>query len=84
MMNNSYYVLSEQYRRDKVSKNIKIPKTKMCIMCNNSPQDVNHGDFKGWCKSCKDIDLWIDDWSMACWKESLKPNPNPEVYRGKF
>lgn len=85
MMNNSYYVLSEQYKRDQ---NIKVQaakkNVKMCVVCHNEPQDVYYGDFKGWCKSCKDLDLWISDWSEACWEESTKDNPNPEVYKGKF
>lgn len=80
-VNNSYYVLSKQYKQEKLYKNLSKSNTKkMCIICNNEPQDVNHGDFKEWCKSCKDLDLWIDDWSMACWEESLKPNPDTEVY----
>ena len=84
-MNNTYYVLSEHYQNNK-NKKICKKSQKLCIMCNDEPRHIGYGDYKGWCRSCKEIDTYIADWSEKCWEESLKPieEQDENVFRGKF
>lgn len=89
-MNNPFYVLSEQYKKDqKKKKQAHEPELNTCIMCiwcKSSPRTILNGEFEGWCDECRDSDLYIADWQEACWAESLKPanEQNTKVYHGKF
>jgi hypothetical protein len=44
------------------------------------------GCYRGWCKTCAEIDQHIGNWADACWSESLKPEneQNMNVYRGYY
>jgi len=80
-MNNPFYLLSTQYKREESKPN---PKTKKCVECDMEPQYYVSGDFKGWCKCCAISDMWIADWAEACWNEQYKPESlqNRNVFMG--
>jgi hypothetical protein len=89
LQNNTYYLLSEQYKLDKKKKKqqeiqARIPKPPTCKICDMDPPYFIRGERKGWCKSCAEFDMWIADWADACWNEDCKPKDkqNELVYLG--
>ncbi len=64
---------------------------KKCINCGEKQKDgkmytqmSKKVAYKGWCCLCADIDDGLMEWSFACWDESLKENPNEDVFRGYY
>ena len=50
MNNNSFYVLSEQYKKD-LNRVIEKP---LCRICGAAPSSFSRGQYKGWCSKCKE------------------------------
>ena len=85
MNNNPFYVLSTEYKK-KERERFVIPKAPLCVRCKFDPVSFLDGHYKGWCKSCKEIDEGLSEWEEACWDELCKPESeqNHAVFRGQF
>lgn len=88
MNNNPFYVLSMEYKKNEKKKreSFVIPKAPCCVRCKFDPVSFLHGHYKGWCKSCKEMNESFSEWQEACWDEDCKPESerNHAVYRGQF
>tara|TARA_R110001599_G_scaffold86541_3_gene231982 strand:+ start:521 stop:793 length:273 start_codon:yes stop_codon:yes gene_type:complete len=76
-MNNSFYVLSKDYKKNvasskKVLKKILDPS--LCIDCRENKKYLGaHPSYKDYCKSCIDSDQEFSKWMDDCFDELLKP-----------
>jgi thiol-disulfide isomerase/thioredoxin len=93
MENNTFYVLSEEYKKKKNEKKKNEKKEKkivqkkvVCVNCKIDPVSYFDGGWKGWCASCKEIDEGLYNWQMACMEESSKPKKeqNMAVFLGQY
>lgn len=73
---NTFYILSKDYKKKKGKPK---PKEETCIECGMNPVAIFCGDWKGWCETCKEIDIGLDRWQMACWEEESKPQKQQNV-----
>ena len=85
-MNNSFYVLSKDYKK-KVSSSKKVLKKNpsLCIDCREKNIYLDaHPSYKGYCKSCIDSDQQFSNWMDDCLSEVLKPKneQNMNVFLG--